>query len=82
MNSGITRRIDDLGRVVIPAETRRLFNIGEGDHLAFSVDGDSILIRKLVASCTFCGTSTTVAPFRGKGLCQSCSKEIRSIAFA
>lgn len=82
MDSGIARRIDDLGRVVIPAETRRLFNITEGDHLAFSVDGDSILIRKLDATCTFCGSTTVVAPFRGKGLCRSCSHEIGSIAFA
>lgn len=82
MDSGIARRIDDLGRVVIPAETRRLLNIEEGDHLSFRFDGDSIVIRKLIATCTFCGSTTTVAPFRGKGLCQSCSREIDSIAFA
>ena len=47
MDTGMTRKIDDLGRIVIPAETRRLFKIREGDYLTISVQGDSIVIRKL-----------------------------------
>lgn len=50
MNTGMARKIDDLGRIVIPAETRRLFNIREGDHLAISVDGDRIVLNKLEAT--------------------------------
>jgi transcriptional pleiotropic regulator of transition state genes len=57
MDTGIVRKIDDLGRIVLPAETRRLFNIREGDQLAISVEGDNILIRKLEATCTFCGST-------------------------
>jgi AbrB family looped-hinge helix DNA binding protein len=42
----MVRKIDDLGRIVIPAETRRLLNIHEGDQLAIAVDGDQIILRK------------------------------------
>ncbi len=48
MNTGMVRKIDDLGRIVVPAETRRLFNIREGDELAISVDSGAIVIRKIV----------------------------------
>lgn len=50
MKTGMARKIDDLGRIVIPAETRRLFNIREGDQLAISVDGDRIVLNKLEAT--------------------------------
>jgi AbrB family looped-hinge helix DNA binding protein len=46
----MARKIDDLGRIVIPAETRRLLNIHEGDELAIEVEGDQILLRKREAT--------------------------------
>ncbi|MDH3471955.1 MAG: AbrB/MazE/SpoVT family DNA-binding domain-containing protein [Acidimicrobiia bacterium] len=76
MDTGMVRKIDDLGRIVVPAETRRLFNINEGDSLAISVEGDSILVRKLDATCTFCGSTTGVSNFKDKGLCSECRSEI------
>jgi transcriptional pleiotropic regulator of transition state genes len=76
MDTGIARKIDDLGRVVIPAETRRMFNIHEGDQLIIGVDGDSIMIRKLEATCTFCGSTTDVTTFKGKGVCATCRKAL------
>ena len=45
MNTGIVRKIDDLGRVVIPAEMRRILGIREGDQLEIVLDGDHIEIR-------------------------------------
>ena len=79
METGIVRKIDDLGRVVIPAETRRLFNIREGDELAITVAGDSIVIRKLEATCVFDGSTTEVRAFRGRGICARCLREIREL---
>lgn len=76
MNTGMVRKIDDLGRIVVPAETRRLFNIQEGDQLAISVEDDAIVLRKLDASCTFCGSSTEISTFRGKGVCAGCRSEL------
>src|SRR5215207_6571038 len=60
LESGIARKIDDLGRIVIPAETRRLFNIREGDQLLISIEGTGIVIRKLESTCAFCGRNDDV----------------------
>jgi AbrB family transcriptional regulator, transcriptional pleiotropic regulator of transition state genes len=76
MDSGIARKIDDLGRIVIPAETRKLFNIREGDHLFISVDGGSIVIKKMTDTCTFCGTDKNVKQFREKGVCSDCRAQL------
>ena len=76
MDSGITRKIDDLGRIVIPAETRRMFNIQEGDHLSISVEGGNILLRKMTDTCTFCGSETNVKQFKGKGVCSDCRDQM------
>lgn len=78
MDSGIARKIDDLGRIVIPAETRRMFNIREGDHLYITVDNGNILLRKMTDTCTFCGSEKNVAQFRGKGICASCRNQLSS----
>jgi transcriptional pleiotropic regulator of transition state genes len=76
LDTGIVRKIDDLGRIVVPAETRRLFSIREGDELAISVEGNAILLRKLEATCTFCGSTENVKPFKGKGLCDRCRRDL------
>jgi len=76
VDSGIARKIDDLGRIVIPAETRRMFNIREGDHLYIAVEGGNIVLRKMTDSCTFCGTDRQVSQFKGKGICASCKSQL------
>jgi transcriptional pleiotropic regulator of transition state genes len=78
MDSGIARKIDDLGRIVIPAETRKMFNIREGDHLMISVEGGSIVMKKLTDTCTFCGSNTNVRQFKDKGICAGCRSQLRS----
>ncbi len=76
MDSGISRKIDDLGRIVIPAETRRLFNIREGDQLTIAIEGPNIVLRKLENTCVFCGTTDHVASFKGKGVCGVCRGQL------
>lgn len=76
MDTGMVRKIDDLGRIVVPAETRRLFNIREGDELAIAVENGAIVIRKLDATCTFCGSTKDVGSHKGKGVCNRCKKEL------
>ena len=78
METGIARKIDDLGRIVIPAETRRLFNIHEGDHLFISVEEGSIVLRKMTDTCTFCGSDVAVSQFKGKGICATCRAQLVS----
>jgi transcriptional pleiotropic regulator of transition state genes len=72
----IVRKIDDLGRIVIPAETRRLFNIREGDELEISVDSGAITLRKLEATCVFCGSTEDVGEFLGRGICGVCRGKV------
>ena len=72
----MVRKIDDLGRIVVPAETRRLFNIREGDELTISVEGNSIVLRKLEATCTFCGANKDVSAYKGKGICLPCRRDV------
>jgi transcriptional pleiotropic regulator of transition state genes len=78
VDSGIARKIDDLGRIVIPAETRRMFNIREGDHLYIAVEGGNIVLRKMTDSCTFCGSDYQVTQFKGKGICAACRGQLDS----
>jgi transcriptional pleiotropic regulator of transition state genes len=72
----IVRKIDDLGRVVVPAETRRLFNIHEGDELAITIENGGIVLRKLEASCIFCGGTEDIVPFRNRGVCAECLESL------
>lgn len=76
MESGIARKIDDLGRIVIPAETRRMFNIREGDQLSISIEGSSIVLKKLEGTCIFCGAGDHVTAFMGKGICTACRNQL------
>jgi transcriptional pleiotropic regulator of transition state genes len=72
----MVRKIDDLGRIVLPAETRRLFNIHEGDQLEISVENGAIALRKLEATCVFCGSTEDVGEFLGRGICGVCRGKV------
>jgi transcriptional pleiotropic regulator of transition state genes len=76
----MVRKIDDLGRIVVPAETRRLFNIHEGDELAISVENGGIVLRKLDAICVFCEGDEGVTDFEGRGVCKTCRDRISAIS--
>lgn len=70
--TGIVRRIDDLGRVVIPKELRRAHFIEEGDPLEYFVEDDKIIIRKYQPGCLFCGNTESLHLFHGKQICKVC----------
>ena len=74
--TGLPRRIDHLGRIVIPVELRRLLGIAEGDYVGFSVDGDRIVLEKLEERCTFCATPSDLQSFKGKLVCAACATEL------
>ena len=54
-STGIIRRVDELGRVVLPIEIRRILDIEERDPLEIFLDEDRIVLRKLQPTCIFCG---------------------------
>lgn len=79
--TGIVRRVDELGRIVLPVELRRTLDISERDPLEIYVDGASIVLRKFRPNCIFCNSSRGVSEFRGKNVCQKCLKELQSVTF-
>jgi transcriptional pleiotropic regulator of transition state genes len=72
----MVRKIDDLGRVVLPVELRRLYGIQAGEPLAISVDGDAIVLRKLDEGCVFCGSASSLSLFRDRAVCAACATEL------
>lgn len=76
-STGIVRRIDDLGRVVIPKELRRTLNINECDPLEIFVEDESIILKKYNPGCTFCGEIKGVIEFKNKIVCKKCLKEMK-----
>ena len=78
MNStGMARKVDDLGRIVLPVEMRRQFGIRPGDEMEISVDGGSIQLRKIEAHCVFCGGDVNLRTYRAKLVCGPCAKELQ-----
>ena len=76
-STGIVRRIDDLGRVVLPVELRRTLNLEVRDPVEIFIDGDAIVLRKYDAACLFCGAPRDLLSYRGKQICRSCLRQLR-----
>jgi transcriptional pleiotropic regulator of transition state genes len=77
---GIARRVDDLGRIVLPAELRRLFGIKAGDAVDIAVDGDAIVLRKVDRACVFCDGVSDLSSYRGRPVCAACRVELSGAA--
>lgn len=75
---GILRRVDELGRVVLPIELRRDLDIGERDLVEVCLEGDAIVLRKATAKCVFCGADRDLFSYRGKCVCRSCLTEMKN----
>jgi transcriptional pleiotropic regulator of transition state genes len=71
--TGIARKVDDLGRIVLPVEMRRLFGIRPGDEMEISVDGGGIQLRKVEVRCVFCDGTENLRPYREKLVCTTCA---------
>ncbi len=76
-STGITRQVDQLGRVVLPKELRRTLDIGEKDLLEIYVEGESIILKKLEMSCVFCGSRKEITEYNGKYICRSCINKLK-----
>lgn len=75
-DTGIVRRVDELGRIVLPIELRRTLDIGERDPLEIFTEGERIVLRKYAPTCIFCGGDTGLTLFRGKAVCRGCLGEL------
>lgn len=74
---GIVRKLDSLGRYVLPKELRSRLNIDIGDPLEVFVDENSILLRKYEPSCIFCNEAKDVTDYKGKNVCGRCMGELK-----
>ena len=78
-STGIVRKVDELGRIVLPIEMRRTLDIAERDALEIYVEGSSVILRKYRPSCIFCDSSREVSEFKGKNVCPKCLKELKNL---
>lgn len=77
-STGIIRKVDELGRVVIPIELRRSLDISIRDSLEIYVEGQFIVLKKHETACVFCGNEKDITDFKGKSLCKDCLGELKA----
>ena len=78
-STGIVRKVDELGRIVLPIELRRTLDIAEKDALEIYVEGSSVILKKYKPSCIFCDTTKDIVVFKGKNICPKCLKELKEL---
>ena len=75
--TGIVRKVDELGRIVLPIELRRTLNIHHEDPIEIFVDGEYIMLKKYEPACIFCGNAKHVVTIHGKNVCADCIRQIK-----
>ena len=78
-STGIVRKVDELGRIVLPIELRRTLEIAERDSLEIYVEGSTIILKKYEPACIFCGVAKDVVNYKGRNICRSCLDEMKKI---
>lgn len=76
---GIVRKMDDLGRIVLPAELRRQFDIAEKDAIEIFTENDKIVLKKYEPSCIFCNNAEDTVVFNSKIVCRNCIKQLSEV---
>ena len=76
-NTGIVRKVDQLGRIVIPMELRRVLDIEESTPLEIYTEGETIILKKYTPDCLFCSEGNDLVNFKGKWICKSCLKNLK-----
>lgn len=74
--TGIIRKVDELGRIVLPIELRRTLDIAERDELEIYMENDRIVLQKFEPSCVFCESTHGLVSYRGKNVCQECIRNM------
>lgn len=75
-STGIVRKVDELGRIVLPIELRRTLDIEVKDSLEIYVDGSQIILKKYEPACIFCGNAKDIISYKGRNVCRSCMAEL------
>lgn len=77
--TGIVRRVDDLGRIVLPKDLRQTMGIRTGDPMEIYTDADSIILRKYAPGCAFCGSVNGIRYIRGTLVCNICANNMQML---
>ena len=77
-STGVVRRVDELGRIVIPIELRRTLDIAEKDALEIYVDGEHVILKKYQPACIFCGNARDVINYKGKNIWGTCLTDMQN----
>lgn len=77
--TGIIRRVDDLGRIVLPKELRQTMGIRTGDPMEIYTDADNIILRKYVPGCVFCGSVNDIRYIHGTPVCGACAYNMQML---
>ena len=78
-STGIVRKVDELGRIVLPIELRRTLEIAERDALEIYVEGSTIILKKYEPACVFCGDARDVITYTGRTVCRNCLDSMRNL---
>ena len=74
--TGVVRKLDNLGRIVIPREHRRTLQIEEQDPIEISVENDTIVLRKYQPTCILCGGDDDLISYKNRNICAHCAQEL------
>ena len=74
--TGIVRKLDQLGRIVIPKELRNTFDLSEGDPIEIFVENQDIILRKYQPACIFCDNAKDLILYKGKNICPDCIRSM------
>lgn len=77
-STGVVRKVDELGRIVIPVELRRTLDIDVKDALEIYVDGEQVILKKYEPACIFCGDARDVVNYKSKNICQKCLNQLKN----
>ena len=72
----LIRRVDDLGRIVIPVELRKMMQLESGQTVTLSIEADTLVLRRFVPGCVFCGITEQLSVFEGKNICAVCLRRL------
>lgn len=78
-STGIIRKVDELGRIVLPIEIRRTLDIAERDELEIFMENDQIVLQKFEPSCIFCSSSNGLVSYNDKNVCRECIRKLNRV---
>jgi AbrB family transcriptional regulator, transcriptional pleiotropic regulator of transition state genes len=77
--AGVVRKVDQLGRIVLPKSLRKRYLMNEGDPVEILVQGDHIILERYRPKCVFCGNMEQVSEFRERYICGACLEEMNAL---